>query len=120
MVGMGRAAVVHRPGVIVVDEIRVGLVNLDRGEVVEVEPDLAAILSRPELASSGDPVNVEPVSVAARAPSTALVEGSEVVVNGPLALRIDNGRLLAWDMHQSSHVELDQEHLVILERAHDL
>lgn len=101
---------------LIVDDMQVGIVDLDGGEVNPVEAELASLFERAELALQHG-ATPRPVDSVPLLPSEPLAGGSVLVVDGPVALRLDGNRLLAWDPAQCSHVALDQHHLSVLDRA---
>lgn len=106
----------HRPGVLVVDELHVALADVDTGDVVPVDPRIEVICARPELRLVDGAVPA-PMAALGLVPAQSLPARASVVVDGPLTLRIDARRLLAWDRSLGSHVALGPAHLALLDRA---
>lgn len=109
----------HRPGVVLISSEEVGLADLDAGSVRPVElatlftaghPELQVVaglpIPDPMIAGSLDILSTDSINLA---PDQAFV------VWEPLALRLDNGRVLAWVGESGCHVELDSDTLQILD-----
>jgi radical SAM superfamily enzyme YgiQ (UPF0313 family) len=106
----------HRPGVLIIEQEAISIADLDTGEA---RPMLAAEWrspwSAPELRRTGGPV-AESVPAIAPRDGDPVALRQPLVVHEPSLLRLDDGRVLAWDLVQRSHVELSGGHLELLDR----
>jgi radical SAM superfamily enzyme YgiQ (UPF0313 family) len=107
----------HRPGVLIVDREKVAIADLDAGSYRALSIDELMAAEPPELeAVPGAPMPAAVVALEVEsAPADPLSHACDHVLIEPLALRLDDRRVLAWDANRSMHCRLPVEHLRALE-----
>ncbi len=111
----------HRPGIIVFERSGVVVADLDSGEWRELGSEESS--DGVMLPSAIRELTVVPGPAPAPVPAVPMSGGvldvdlEAVVVNGPLAARVDGGRVLLWDDRCASHVACDPGHVRVLSAA---
>lgn len=113
----------HRIGVLLFDTKSVMLADLDSGLVAPVDWTTLFQSDRPELqllpnASLPPAVDSVPLSLS-EAELPGIDDNCRFVLWEPVALRVDAGRVLAWDSALGLHTELDNDALRVVDRLRD-
>jgi radical SAM superfamily enzyme YgiQ (UPF0313 family) len=110
--------------VLVLDGRSFAIVDVEHARTREIALGEIRALTHPELAPVADRPLPAPARVGQMPRSDTehremTDEGCGWVIAEPIALRLDNGRVLAWCADQRVHVLLDDDHLQVLDRCRD-